>query len=72
MLYPLTKNQMKKIKVLIDSDEMYPVYSIYKEDNSGWGGLVEIDQKLFDQYEKVMVDFKAMQKTLKQIYNSQP
>lgn len=57
---------MKKIKVLIDSDEWYPVYSLYTE-GEGWGDPVEVDQSLFDRYKKVLVDFKAMQKELKAI-----
>lgn len=57
---------MAKIKVFIETEEIYPVYLISKEDD-GWGDAIEIDQTLFSRYKKVMSAFESLQVELAEI-----
>jgi len=56
----------KKIKVKINKDEWYPVYSF---DNESWGEYVEIDIEKYKQMKKVFEEFYKVQKELRNIYN---
>jgi len=57
------------MKVLIDSDEWYPVYSIETNPAYFFGApLVEIDESLLKRYENAKQEFEAVQLVLEELY----
>lgn len=57
--------QLKLVKVYIDSDEMYPVYFLRYEERCGCE--VEVTRKKVAEWERIEREYVAMQKEMKQL-----
>ena len=55
------------MKVVIDRDEWYPVYSIQENDIAEWEDRYEVTQELIDEYWEAMQRFTNIQLKLRAI-----
>lgn len=55
------------IKIKIDCDEWYPVYGLMDE-NTSYGKVFEIDEKLEKKLRKAFSDFNECQQILADLY----
>ncbi len=54
------------MKVWIDSDEWYPVYTLHTQQYSD-EATVEIDSIFYERYKKALKEFRAVQKELREL-----
>jgi hypothetical protein len=54
------------MKVWIDGDEWYPVYTLHRQQHSD-EATVEIDSIFYERYEKALKEFQAVQKELREL-----
>ena len=61
------------MKIDIDVEEFYPVYTLDNE--GGWGRSIEVTEeesiKLIAEYHKIMKDFWNFQSKLRTLYNNE-
>jgi hypothetical protein len=55
---------MKKVKIGISTDELYPFYSICLPKKDGFTSILKVDPKTLKQWKKVMSDFTKVQQEI--------
>jgi len=59
-------------KYLIDVDERYPTYALYKPNEGlfGWGSEVEVPDDLYIEYINIEQAYDAFQEKLSELYKT--